>query len=108
LQFEISATLTFGSTDSGSGGTAPPAPGNNEVLNLSPSVPVAVSTNRTLSAKLLGDLAGYTQLPVLRSVLRYYCQLPDVFFHSWRTPPLPAALLFAAVMEQTQRCRQGI
>lgn len=63
LQFEISATLTTSAA-----GSSSPAPGNGEVLQLSPSVPVAVSTNRTLSAKLLGDLAGYTQLPVLRCV----------------------------------------
>jgi hypothetical protein len=29
-------------------------------------VPWALSAGRTLGAKLLGDLAGYTQLPVLR------------------------------------------
>lgn len=63
MQFEITATIT--TTASGS---TPPAPGDSEVLKLSPWVPVAVSSNRTLSAKLLGDLAGYTQIPVLRYV----------------------------------------
>jgi hypothetical protein len=37
-----------------------------EVVTVSPSVPVATTTSATLTAKLLGDLAGYTQLPVLR------------------------------------------
>lgn len=37
-----------------------------EVVTVSPSVPVATATSATLTAKLLGDLAGYTQLPVLR------------------------------------------
>lgn len=36
-------------------------------------MPVAVSANRTLSAKLMGDLAGYTQLPVLRWVCGAVC-----------------------------------
>lgn len=70
LQFEISATLTTSSSGTGgsSDGSALPAPGNSETLTISPSVPVAVSSNRTLSVKLLGDLAGYTQIPVLRYV----------------------------------------
>jgi hypothetical protein len=55
LQFEIQASLAYSSSSS--------AP---ETLKLSPSVPWALSAGRTLGAKLLGDLAGYTQLPVLR------------------------------------------
>ncbi|WIA16742.1 hypothetical protein OEZ85_013396 [Tetradesmus obliquus] len=58
LQFEITAALTYagGSSSSSSSG---------EALKLSPSMPWALSAGRTLGAKLLGDLAGYTQLPVL-------------------------------------------
>ena len=33
---------------------------------LSPVAPIAASTNNLLLAKLLGDLSGYAQLPVLR------------------------------------------
>jgi hypothetical protein len=57
LQFEIQASLAY------SGASSSSAP---ETLKLSPSVPMALSAGRTLGAKLLGDLAGYTQLPVLR------------------------------------------
>ncbi|KAF8065442.1 HAP2 [Scenedesmus sp. PABB004] len=56
LQFVITASLAPGGGNGSAGG---------EVLTLSPSTPVALSANRTLSAKLLGDLAGYVQPPVL-------------------------------------------
>ena len=38
----------------------------DELLVLSPSVPLAVAQSRLVSAKLLGDLATYTQLPAIR------------------------------------------
>ncbi|KAF6259714.1 dihydrouridine synthase-domain-containing protein [Scenedesmus sp. NREL 46B-D3] len=61
MQFEIAASLAYAGASSGSGsGSSSP-----ETLKLSPSVPWALSAGRTLGAKLLGDLAGYTQLPVL-------------------------------------------
>lgn len=59
LQFEIAAQLTYAGASSNSSSSS-------EKLTLSPSLPIALSTGRTLAAKLLGDLAGYTQLPVLR------------------------------------------
>jgi hypothetical protein len=58
LQFEITASLSYAGGSSSSSSA--------ESLKLSPSVPWAISAGRTLGAKLLGDLAGYTQLPVLR------------------------------------------
>jgi hypothetical protein len=50
----------------GSGEPAAAPAAVTEVLTLSPSVPLATSAGRLLSAKLLGDLAMYTQLPVIR------------------------------------------
>ena len=64
LQFEITATLSY--SNAGSGSSSTNTTSNSETLTLSPSYPWTVSSSRTLSAKLLGDLAGYTQLPVLR------------------------------------------
>ncbi len=58
LQFDITASLTMGNVTSGANVT--------ETLTLSPSVPLAASSSGVLTAKLLGDLAGYTELPVLR------------------------------------------
>lgn len=62
LQFEVQVALSISSSANGSSS----ASGGGEQLKLSPSTPWALSSNRTLSAKLLGDLASYTQLPVLR------------------------------------------
>lgn len=68
MQFQISATLSVTPIgNSSSNGTELP-PSSNEVLTLSPSVPVAISSNRTVAFKLLGDLTGYTAIPVLRCV----------------------------------------
>ncbi len=39
---------------------------STEVIQVSPSVPTALSSSKLVSAQLLGDLAMYTQLPVLR------------------------------------------
>ncbi|GFH27554.1 generative cell specific-1 [Haematococcus lacustris] len=39
------------------------------VLTLSPSVPLALSSSRLVSAKLLGDLATYTQLPAISNMV---------------------------------------
>eukprot|EP00879_Flechtneria_rotunda_P033797 GHRR01037584.1.p2 GENE.GHRR01037584.1~~GHRR01037584.1.p2 ORF type:complete len:101 (+),score=28.87 GHRR01037584.1:694-996(+) len=61
LQFEISAALQYSGTTSSS---------SSEMLTLSPSVPMAVSSSKALLAKLLGDLASYSQLPVLRCVVQ--------------------------------------
>jgi hypothetical protein len=57
LQFEVTIKMT-----------APGRNGTNTTasLTLSPSVPLARSSAGELMAKLLGDLASYTQLPVLR------------------------------------------
>lgn len=67
LQFDIvvslsSATDNSTSSPSAGGGTA----NISQALTLSPSVPLASAAGGALVAKLLGDLAGYTQLPVLR------------------------------------------
>ena len=59
LSFQISVSLT-------SSNGADPGVQGLEVLALSPSTPVAASAAGTLKASLLGDFAGYTQLPVLR------------------------------------------
>lgn len=48
--------------------SAPATKWTSEQLVLSPDVPLATSSSRTLTARLLGDLAGYTQMPVLRCV----------------------------------------
>eukprot|EP00775_Hariotina_reticulata_P002496 gene2496-2799_t len=64
LQFEITAALTYGN-DSIDSSSSTNTSASSETLTLSPSYPWAISSSRTLSAKLLGDLAGYTQLPVL-------------------------------------------
>lgn len=58
LQFQINVTIEIPSA----GGGTPTV----EVLSLSPSLPVAASAGRTVAATLQGDLAQYTQLPVLR------------------------------------------
>lgn len=63
MQFVITASINTTAAADGSGALVP---GDGELLRLSPSLPVAVSSNRTLSAKLLGDLAGYKEMPVLR------------------------------------------
>ena len=47
-------------------------PPNRQV---SPVTPIATSSGQAVLVKLLGDLAGYSQLPVLRCVPR----LPRVF-----------------------------
>ncbi len=36
-----------------------------QVISISPSQPFVMNDARTLSVKLLGDLASYTQIPVL-------------------------------------------
>jgi hypothetical protein len=68
-------SITNNKTSSGSSSSSPvpqylspTAPSSREVLRLSPSVPLASSASRLLSAKLLGDLAMYTQLPTIRYV----------------------------------------
>jgi hypothetical protein len=72
MQFTISLTITMPqpatSTNSSTITAAgSPAQGSTqEVLTLSPSVPLAVSSSHLVSAKLLGDLATYTQLPAIR------------------------------------------
>jgi hypothetical protein len=55
-------------------------------------VPVAISSNRTVAFKLLGDLTGYTAIPVLRWVCfggwGLQCPvlvLPEVGFRGWHT-----------------------
>jgi hypothetical protein len=72
MQFEITASINTTAAADGSGALVP---GNGETLRLSPSLPVAVSSNRTLAAKLLGDLAGYREMPVLRWVGRCGCSM---------------------------------
>ena len=61
LQFNINMTLTMPTNSSSNSATRA-----TESLQLGPSVPLAVSTDRLVSAKLLGDLATYTQLPAVR------------------------------------------
>eukprot|EP00877_Chromochloris_zofingiensis_P011445 jgi/Chrzof1/6554/Cz19g00260.t1 len=61
LQFQIIITITMLNATSGLNST--------ETLSVSPSVPLASSSGRTMTINLLGDLAGYTQLPVLSSKL---------------------------------------
>jgi hypothetical protein len=58
LDFEIHLGVSSYNTSSNSSST--------HVLTLSPFTPLASTSGRTVVAKLLGDLAGYTQLPVLR------------------------------------------
>ena len=58
LDFDITLNVSSYNTSSNSS--------SNQALTLSPFVPLASTTGRTVVAKLLGDLAGYTQLPVLR------------------------------------------
>lgn len=67
LQFEISIQVSMPAN--ASAGT----PGSTETLSLSPSVPLALSAGRLLSARLQGDLAMYTQMPVLRCALMTIC-----------------------------------
>nr|6DBS_A Chain A, Hapless 2 [Chlamydomonas reinhardtii]6DBS_B Chain B, Hapless 2 [Chlamydomonas reinhardtii]6DBS_C Chain C, Hapless 2 [Chlamydomonas reinhardtii] len=55
---------------------SPPAPSTREVLHLGPSVPLASSASRLLSAKLLGDLAMYTQLPAISNQVLMVPQPP--------------------------------
>lgn len=75
LQFEIKVHISVedpasNSTDSteagGAAGEAPHLP--DEELTLSPSVPLAVSSSKLASMRLLGDLATYEQTTVLRCV----------------------------------------
>jgi hypothetical protein len=60
LQFEIRASLLQRAASGGGPSNA------SEELVLSPSMPIAVSGDRRLAVRLLGDLAGYKELPVLR------------------------------------------
>ena len=57
LQFNITITIQTSTSVSSS----------NQTLVLSPSTPLAASTNGVIVSQLLGDLAGYTSLPVLSS-----------------------------------------
>lgn len=67
LHFDISVGLTASFATGTAGGTAgSTTDAASEALALSPSAPIAASARRELLAKLLGDLAGYTQLPALR------------------------------------------
>jgi hypothetical protein len=58
LDFEIQLSVRYTNVSSNAN--------ISEVLTLSPFVPVALTSTSRLAAKLLGDLAGYTQLPTLR------------------------------------------
>jgi hypothetical protein len=59
LYFSIDVLIT-----AAGGGAAPGV--DAQTLQLTPSSPAAVSTNASVQATLLGDLAGYSQLPYLR------------------------------------------
>ncbi|KAG2447311.1 hypothetical protein HYH02_007641 [Chlamydomonas schloesseri] len=74
-----SSTSSSGSSSSASPAPqylSPPAPSRREVLRLSPSVPLAASSGRLLAAKLLGDLAMYTQLPAISNQVLMVPQPP--------------------------------
>lgn len=61
LQFDLSIQISLPGGSASAGTTS-----RSETLTLSPSVPVAVSSSRLVSARLQGDLAMYAQMPVLR------------------------------------------
>ena len=67
LEFSINITIDVPVNNSGTGssGTGSSSSGL-ETVQLSPSIPLILSTNKLVQAQLLGDLASYTQLPVLR------------------------------------------
>lgn len=57
------------SNSTGANGDAASPVNRTDSLKLSPATPVARSSRGELIAKLLGDLAAYTQLPALRCAL---------------------------------------
>ncbi|KAJ9505456.1 hypothetical protein QJQ45_026136, partial [Haematococcus lacustris] len=69
LQANSSGGVAGSNSSSSSDGAAPAALLSSEVLTLSPSVPLALSSSRLVSAKLLGDLATYTQLPAISNMV---------------------------------------
>ncbi|KAL6753619.1 hypothetical protein V8C86DRAFT_3019426 [Haematococcus lacustris] len=69
LQANSSGGVAGNSSSSSSDGTAPASLLSSEVLTLSPSVPLALSSSSLVSAKLLGDLATYTQLPAISNMV---------------------------------------
>lgn len=74
LQFEIRVRISVGQPTSAAAASNTTAASNatqparleDELLKLSPSVPVAVSDNKLARVSLLGDLATYEQTTVLR------------------------------------------
>ena len=65
LDFSIALNLTVSAaanSSSNSTGNSAVGPGSQgEILTLTPAQPVALSSDRTLTAKLLGDLESYSQ-----------------------------------------------
>ncbi|KAK9805195.1 hypothetical protein WJX72_005302 [[Myrmecia] bisecta] len=80
LDFTISVAVTTTSTDH-------PDP-VTETLTITPSTPFQLSSSGSISAKLLGDLATYTSMPVLSS--------------SYLMIPHPAGVSAAAVLNANQ------
>ena len=84
LDFDIDVTVT--TTVPGSGGAA--ATSTSQVLSVSPSLPAAVDSGRRVSARLLGDLLGYSQIPDLEG---RYLMVPAQPGECARRAGLPAA-----------------
>lgn len=62
IKFNIAVNVTTSPSGSNATGAAHAA---SEALALSPASPVALSASAGLLAKLAGDLASYSQMPVL-------------------------------------------
>lgn len=60
-QVDFSIAIKIDSSDGNATDVA-----ESEELNLSPSEPHKVSENKVVEAELIGDLAGYTELPTMR------------------------------------------
>lgn len=64
-QVDFSIAIKIDAGDSSSIGNSTAVP-ESEELDLSPAQPHKVSKNKAVEAELLGDLAGYTELPTMR------------------------------------------